>query len=90
MRPWLDFLDEDWQPVSNVTLIGWLAFYALFLLHAATDDDGFLFIDRANLVVHGQWNQPLQQGPTPDMNRTCSVQPASRCPALRKKDDNVP
>jgi hypothetical protein len=52
MNPWLEFLDEDWHTVSKAALIGWLAFYALFLLHAATDDDGFLFIDNANLIVH--------------------------------------
>ncbi len=48
----LEFLDEPWHPVSRTALIGWLIFYALFLLHAATDDDGFLFIDNANLIVH--------------------------------------
>lgn len=52
MREWLEFLDEPWHPVSKVALIGWLIFYALFLLHAATDADGFLFIDNANLLVH--------------------------------------
>ena len=52
MREWLEFLEHDWQRVSRVALIGWLIFYALFLLHAATDADGFLFIDNANLIVH--------------------------------------
>jgi hypothetical protein len=45
-------MQEDWQPVSKAALAGWLAFYGLFLLHTLTDDDGFLFIDRVNLIVH--------------------------------------
>ena len=43
---------EDWQPVSKPALTAWLVFYGLFLLHALTDDDGFLIIDRVNLIVH--------------------------------------
>jgi len=42
----------DWEPVSRPGLVGWLAFYALFLLHAVTDGDSFLLIDNVNLVVH--------------------------------------
>jgi hypothetical protein len=45
-------LREDWQPVSKGALAAWLLFYGLFLLHALTDDDGFLIIDRVNLIVH--------------------------------------
>ena len=45
-------LEEDWQPVSKAALIGWLAFYGLFLLHAITSKTGFLIIDNANLIVH--------------------------------------
>jgi hypothetical protein len=33
-------------------MYGWLAFYALFLLHMATDADGFPFTHGVNLVVH--------------------------------------
>lgn len=44
--------ETDWESVSRGSLIGWLVFYALFLLHAATDDDGFLLIDHVNLIVH--------------------------------------
>ena len=47
-----DVLDADWQPVSTAALIGWLIFYGLFLLHALTNKDGFLIIDRVNLIVH--------------------------------------
>src|SRR6266446_4444790 len=42
----------EWKPVSKPALIGWLAFYVLFLLYAFTDKEGFLFIDSANLIVH--------------------------------------
>lgn len=43
---------DDWQPVSKAALGAWLSFYGLFLLHALTDDDGFLLMDRVNLIVH--------------------------------------
>lgn len=49
--PW-ERPEGDWRKVSLVALIGWLIFYALFLLHAATDEDGFLLIDNVNLVIH--------------------------------------
>ncbi len=45
-------LAEEWHSVSKSVLAAWLAFYGLFLLHALTDRDGFLVIDRANLIVH--------------------------------------
>ncbi len=45
-------LEEPWQEVSPPALIGWLVFYAVVLLLAVADDDGFLFIDNANLIVH--------------------------------------
>ena len=50
-RAWLDELG-DWEPVSRPALFGWLAFYAVFLLHALVDDDKFLLIDNVNLIVH--------------------------------------
>jgi hypothetical protein len=43
---------QEWQSVSKPALIGWLAFYALFLIYAARDISGFLFIDNVNLAVH--------------------------------------
>ena len=43
---------EDWDPVSRAGLVAWLIFYALFILYAVTDDDGFLLIDNVNLIVH--------------------------------------
>ncbi len=41
-----------WTPLSRVALAGWLIFYAAFLIYAALNRGGFLFIDNANLVVH--------------------------------------
>lgn len=47
-----DFMEQDWHPVTRVALICWLVFYLLFMLYAAMNTSGFLFIDNANLVVH--------------------------------------
>ncbi len=44
--------DEPWESLSRAGLVGWLVFYALFLLHALADDDGFLLLDHVNLIVH--------------------------------------
>ena len=44
--------EEDWREVSRAALAAWLVFYALFLLHAATNQTGFLLLDHANLVFH--------------------------------------
>jgi hypothetical protein len=41
-----------WAEVSRPALVGWPAFYLAFLVYAATNTSGFLFIDSANLVVH--------------------------------------
>jgi hypothetical protein len=41
-----------WKPVSRIAGIGWLCFYALFLLYAALDRGGFLFLDYVNLIIH--------------------------------------
>src|SRR5665811_1992405 len=41
-----------WRALSRAMLIGWLFFYAAFLLYAAIEQSGFLFIDYVNLVVH--------------------------------------
>ncbi len=41
-----------WEPVSRPAVLGWTAFYVAFLIYAATNASGFLFIDSANLVVH--------------------------------------
>lgn len=51
-REFLEALEEEWQPVGKAALAGWLVFYGLFLLHALSDDDGYLLIDHVNLIVH--------------------------------------
>ena len=43
---------QDWRPVSRPALLAWLVFYALFLIYTFRMQNGFLFIDSANLVVH--------------------------------------
>src|SRR5258708_20303232 len=68
-------LDRPWRPVSRPALVGWLIFYAGFLIYALHANGGMLFIDLANLVVHeggpnlfqwfgptlGLWGGPLLQ-----------------------------
>jgi hypothetical protein len=41
-----------WKPVSRFVGIGWLCFYGLFLLYAARNRSGFLFLDNVNLIIH--------------------------------------
>jgi hypothetical protein len=47
----LEQLKEKWEPISKPALMGWLVFYALFLLYAARATEG-LIIDNVNLVIH--------------------------------------
>jgi hypothetical protein len=42
----------DWKPVSRLAVLSWIIFYLLFLLYAAADRTGFLFIDYVNLIIH--------------------------------------
>jgi hypothetical protein len=44
--------DYQWQSISRMALICWIAFYFLFLVHALRSVDGYLWIDNANLVTH--------------------------------------
>ncbi len=49
------FLEEKfgaWKRVSLAAGIGWLIFYALFLVYAFADRSGFLFLDNVNLIIH--------------------------------------
>ena len=50
----LDFTERfgDWKPVSKLAGISWVVVYSLFLLYAALDQSGFLFLDFANLMIH--------------------------------------
>ncbi len=45
-------MERNWKPVSLPAVLGWLIFYCAFLLYAASNNTGFLFIDNVNLVVH--------------------------------------
>jgi hypothetical protein len=47
-----EFLQDEWQPTSRPALVCWTAFYVVFMIYAALNTSGFLFIDNANLVVH--------------------------------------
>jgi hypothetical protein len=51
IAPWLAEKD-GWKPLSRPVATLALAFYALFLLYAAFDRSGFLFLDYANLMIH--------------------------------------
>jgi hypothetical protein len=51
IRDWL-MPEDGLAPVSRPALTGWLVFYALFFIHAATNTTGFLIIDHANLMFH--------------------------------------
>ena len=63
--PFLDALEEDWQPVSRWALAAWLAFYALCLWGAAVGGGIPRWIDLVFVPVHegghllfrffGQW-----------------------------------
>lgn len=44
--------EDGFAPVSQGALVGWGIAYGLFLLYAATNTTGFLFIDFANLMFH--------------------------------------
>src|SRR6202041_1775693 len=69
-------LDKPWQPVSRPALVGWLIFYAGFLIYALHANGGMLFIDLANLVVHeGGHNLFRWFGPTPDLSPRTPPQP---------------
>jgi hypothetical protein len=50
--PLLEDYFGAWKPVSRAAGIGWICCYALFLLYAALDRSGFLFLDYVNLMIH--------------------------------------
>ena len=52
LEPLQTIVEEPWKPLSRPALVGWLIFYAAFLVYAFSAHGGFLFIDNANLVVH--------------------------------------
>ena len=51
----MTFLEErlgPWKPVSRAAAITWLVFYIIFILYAALNRSGFLFLDYVNLIIH--------------------------------------
>ncbi|HXM97656.1 MAG TPA: hypothetical protein VN982_04210 [Candidatus Dormibacteraeota bacterium] len=50
--PFLGAQFGEWKPISRISGIAWLSMYGLFLLYAAFDRSGFLFLDYANLMFH--------------------------------------
>jgi hypothetical protein len=49
---WRTLTLDDWKPVSRPVALVAIAFYLLFLLYAARNPSGFLFLDNANLMIH--------------------------------------
>ncbi len=53
MLGWLrEIWQSEWSSVSRPAGIGWLCFYAVFLLYVLVASQYFLFIDFVNLVIH--------------------------------------
>src|ERR1700759_1523129 len=52
LTAWFVEEDAEWTPVSKPAFLISAILYGMFLLYAAMNKDGFLFIDNANLVVH--------------------------------------
>lgn len=50
VREW--YSEHPWKPISIYVAAAWGAFYVLFLIYAARNSGGFLFIDNVNLVIH--------------------------------------
>jgi hypothetical protein len=50
--PWRTVTLDDWKPVSRFAAVLAVVCYLLFLLYAAFDRSGFLFLDYANLAIH--------------------------------------
>jgi hypothetical protein len=50
--PFLDALEEDWEPVSRGALIGWLSFYALLLGNATFGGHWLALFDLVFVPIH--------------------------------------
>ncbi len=50
--PFLDALEEDWEPVSRVAFYGWLAFYVLLLGNALFGGHFFQWFDLVFIPIH--------------------------------------
>jgi hypothetical protein len=63
--PFLEVLEEDWEPVARWALVAWVVFYALFLYQAERGQGILLLIDGVFVPIHegghllfrffGQW-----------------------------------
>jgi hypothetical protein len=49
---WRTFTLDEWKPVSRPVALIASGFYLVFLLYAASNHSGFLFLDNANLMIH--------------------------------------
>src|SRR5271169_4821126 len=50
--PFLDALEEDWEPVSRGAFFGWLAFYALLIGNALFGGHLFQWFDLVFIPIH--------------------------------------
>jgi hypothetical protein len=50
--PFLDALDEDWEPVSRPVFVGWLAFYSLLVGNALFAGHLFQWFDLVFVPIH--------------------------------------
>ena len=50
--PFLDALEEQWEPVSRGALIGWLAFYVLLIGNAVLGGQLFKWFDLVFVPIH--------------------------------------
>jgi hypothetical protein len=50
--PFLDALEEDWEPVSRGAFLGWLAFYALLLGNALWGGHWLQWFDLVFIPIH--------------------------------------
>ena len=48
--PWLP--EDGLSPVSRTAAIGWSVVFTAFMVHAWLNQDGFLVLDHANLMIH--------------------------------------
>jgi hypothetical protein len=48
--PWLP--EDGLSPVSRSAAIGWTIAFVAFMVYARANQDGFLFLDHANLMIH--------------------------------------
>ena len=50
--PFLDALEEDWEPVPRAAFLGWLAFYALLIGNALVGGHMFQWFDLVFIPIH--------------------------------------